>query len=98
MDYNRLIEDHPDNAQLHNNRADLYLQMHIYDEAMKGVNVALEIAPDYNIALVTKGQIYYGLGDYEQACIYFKKALTNGFGRSGLTEYLHKCEPILMDE
>ncbi len=93
-DLNRLIAKHPENSVLHNNRGDLFMLMNRLDEAMEDVNIALEIKPDYATALVTKGEIFLKLGDHEQACSFFEKALSNGFQRQRIAEYMKNCEKV----
>ena len=77
---------------LYNNRADLYLKMKEYDKAIIDINKSLEIDPDYLVAIITKGEIYYEIGDFENACKYFNLGISKGFQKERIATYLEKCK------
>jgi tetratricopeptide (TPR) repeat protein len=63
-----------------------------YDNAIKDIDKALEINPEYLVAIITKGEIYYDKGDYENACKYFNLGISKGFQKERIVTYLEKCK------
>lgn len=98
-DLNKLIDSIPNNEILYNNRGDLYnsradllMNMKRYDEAFVDVEKSLEIDPEYVTAIIIKGEIYYFKGDYGNACIFFKIALSKGAEKEKLEKYMKNCK------
>lgn len=98
-DLNKLIDNIPNNEILYNNRgymynsrADLFMNLKRYDEAFVDVEKSLEVDPEYTTAIITKGEIYYFQGDYGNACIFFKIALSKGAEKEKLDKYMKNCK------
>lgn len=94
-DLNYLIGNYRDEPILYNNRADTFMKLGKYDMAFNDVNKALALNPDYITAIVTKGEIYYFTGDYENAYKWFNMALSKGFKEERLLDYISKCKEKL---
>lgn len=98
-DMNKLIEKMPNDeilyenrANLYNNRADILMTMKRYDEAFEDIEKSLAIEPEYVTAIITKAEIYYLQGDYENACIFFKIAKSKGAPKEKLEKYMKNCK------
>lgn len=89
-DYNQLISEKPESL-LYNGRADVYLKMKKYREALTDVNKAVSIDPKFSQSYVTRALILFDTGKPKEACDSLDKAVTLGYEKAVLTEYYAKC-------
>lgn len=73
-DYTSLIEKNPDNADLYNERALLYLKNNDAEKAKDDIREALRINPNSSEYLVTRAKIYASTVEMERSLRDFKKA------------------------
>ncbi len=81
VDYDKLLLEFPDQPNLHilySNRANLYKDMDQLPKALENVNMALTLNKDYDIGFLNRAEINFKLGNKEQACSDFKKAIELG--------------------
>lgn len=74
-DYERVIELVPGNASYLNSLGWGLIQLSRYAEALPHLNEALDISPDLNFALDSRGWAHLGLGNYEAARADFERAI-----------------------
>ncbi|WP_343680494.1 tetratricopeptide repeat protein [Chryseobacterium arthrosphaerae] len=89
-DYNQLISEKPESL-LYNGRADVYLKMKKYREALTDVNKAVSIDPKFSQSYVTRALILFDTGKPKEACDNLDKAVALGYEKAVLTEYYVKC-------
>lgn len=70
-----LVRAHPDDASVHWKAAEVALQRKKFDDAMKWVGVALELAPDTAAPHVTRGRIHKAKGEMGHAKKEYARAL-----------------------
>jgi tetratricopeptide (TPR) repeat protein len=82
--YTQAIALNPEYAEAYNNRAYTYMRMQDYDSALKDLDQALRIRPDYVHALMNRGDIhnYYFEQDRKKAIADYDHILRVG-GKSG---------------
>ncbi len=74
--YRKILSDNPQNVIAANNLAWILCKnQNQYEPALKLVNSALEIAPNYVDLIDTRGVIYHQLGRFKEAIIDFEKCL-----------------------
>jgi tetratricopeptide (TPR) repeat protein len=81
QDFNALLKAFPQQADLHilhNNRANLYVQLQDYKSALEAINSGLKIKPDYDLGLLTRASIYLKMEQQTKACEDYTKALQLG--------------------
>lgn len=89
-DYNQLISEKPESL-LYNGRADVYLKMKKYKEALTDVNKAISIDPKFSQSYVTKALILFETAKPKEACGNLDKAVSLGYEKAVLGEYYAKC-------
>ncbi len=89
-DYNQLISEKPESL-LYNGRADVYLKMKKYKEALTDVNKAVSIDPKFSQSYVTKALILFDTAKPKEACGNLDKAVSLGYEKAVLGEYYTKC-------
>lgn len=80
-DYDKLLKDFPNAEDLqivYNNRAGLYYDLKEYENALIEVNKALKIKDNYDMGYLTRAEIYYKMGNKEETCANYHKALDLG--------------------
>lgn len=90
-DYNLLISEKPESL-LYNGRADVYLKLKKYKEALVDVNKAIAIDPKFSQSYVTKALVLFDSGKEKEACTNLDKAVATGYEKAVLNEYYTKCE------
>lgn len=89
-DYNRLIAEKPESL-LYNGRADVYLKMKKYKEALTDVNKAISIDAKFSQSYVTKALILFDTAKPKEACEYLDKAVGLGYEKAVLANFYAKC-------
>ncbi len=89
-DYNQLISEKPESL-LYNGRADVYLKMKKYKEALTDVNKAIAIDSKFAQSYVTKALVLFDTAKPKEACENLDKAVTLGYEKAILAEYYAKC-------
>jgi tetratricopeptide (TPR) repeat protein len=89
-DYNQLISEKPESL-LYNGRADVYLKMKKYKEALADVNKAISIDSKFAQSYVTKALVLFETAKPKEACENLDKAVTLGYEKAILAEYYTKC-------
>ena len=92
IDQTKLINLHPDEALLYNNRADTRMKLKLYDLAIQDIEQALKLDPSYSVAHVTKGEILKAMGKSNEACSSFDKAIKLGFDANKILGLLADCK------
>lgn len=80
-DYTKIFERFPNQPNLHilyNNRANLYQELDEYQKALDDINKALAINKNYDMGLLNRAGINMKLGNKEEVCKDFKKAIELG--------------------
>ena len=92
--YNALITSNPGRAKWYNGKADLEMYNNNLEEALKDINTAIELNKTYRVAYVTKSEILYKMGDYDNMCKNYNIAIILGFdiNAEGLNEIREKCK------
>lgn len=92
--FDALINEHPNDCEPYNSRADLNLKIGDYNSALIDVNSSLEIKDNYIPALLTKAEILFQLKDFHNMCINYNKAIELGFTSysNRLNEIQLKCK------
>jgi len=81
VDYEKILIAYPNQPNLHilySNRANLYKDINQLPKALESINMALTINNEYDIGFLNSADINLKLGNKEQACTDFKKALSLG--------------------
>ncbi|PWN69345.1 hypothetical protein C1631_014925 [Chryseobacterium phosphatilyticum] len=89
-DYNQLIAEKPESL-LYNGRADVYLKMKKYKEALTDANKAVSIDPKFAQSYVTKALILFDTAKTKEACGNLDKAVALGYEKAILAEYYAQC-------
>ncbi|ASE60589.1 tetratricopeptide repeat protein [Chryseobacterium indologenes] len=89
-DYNQLIAEKPESL-LYNSRAEVYLKMKKYKEALADVNKAVSIDPKFLQTYVTKALLLFDTAKPKEACENLDKAVSLGYEKAVLAEYYAKC-------
>ncbi len=89
--YDELLSEHQFDPILFNNRADVFLKMKDYENAMLDVNKAIELKKSYGNAYVTRAEIHMALGDYKKALKELQKATKLGENSSYLFDLVDEC-------
>ena len=63
----KALEVKPKNFELHNHLGSLLSKLNRIDDAEKAYNKALDLKPDYNVALNNLGNVHYGRQEYNKA-------------------------------
>lgn len=71
------------NCLLYNNRGFTYLNIRVLDKALADIQQAIAICPDEMMPLVSLGEYYYLLDQYDDALIHLNKALAFKEGSQG---------------
>ena len=90
-DYNQLLAEKPESL-IYNNRADTYLAMKKYKEALADVEKAIKLDSKFSLTYVTKAKILFESGRHSEACNALDKALEYGFQKYMIRELLKKCK------
>lgn len=90
LDYNKAIELDPNNADSYNNRADFYLQIKDFDNALKDANKSIELGGEY-FSYVTRGEIFMAMNNYIDAINDFTQAISYDPNSIETLEYRAKC-------
>lgn len=90
-DYNQLLSEKPESL-LYNGRADVYLKMKKYKEALADVNKAISIDPKFSQSYVTKAVILFDTAKEKEACASLDKAVATGYEKGALVDQFAKCK------
>lgn len=95
--HNTLIKKYPNEYLLFNNRAEVYLDLKDFSNAMKDINRALILKDRYAIGNFVKSKIYFKMNEISEACTYYNKALqygleTNDDDDDELSEIQSQCK------
>ena len=71
--YQEMAQKYPREKRVHYQIADIYQERNAWDESIKEDKIALELDPEYRMAMYHLGYTYLIIGDYENAIEYFKK-------------------------
>ncbi|KNB60176.1 tetratricopeptide repeat protein [Chryseobacterium sp. Hurlbut01] len=89
-DYNQLLSEKPESL-LYNGRADVYLKLKKYKEALADVNKAISIDGKFSQSYVTKALILFDTAKDKEACASLDKAVATGYEKGALSEQYAKC-------
>ncbi|KUJ52254.1 tetratricopeptide repeat protein [Chryseobacterium sp. JAH] len=89
-DYNQLLSEKPESL-LYNGRADVYLKLKKYKEALTDVNKAISIDPKFAQSYVTKASILFDTAKDKEACAALEKAVATGYEKGALIDQYAKC-------
>lgn len=89
-DYNQLLSEKPESL-LYNGRADVYLKLKKYKEALADVNKAISIDGKFSQSYVTKALILFDTAKDKEACANLDKAVATGYEKGALTDQYAKC-------
>ena len=89
-DYNKLLAERPESL-LYNGRAEVYVQMKKYKEALADVNKSISIDSKFSQSYVTKAAILFETAKPKEACDNLDKAIALGHEKSLLPDYAVKC-------
>ncbi|AZA83074.1 hypothetical protein C1637_20000 [Chryseobacterium lactis] len=89
-DYNQLISEKPESL-LYNGRADVFLKMKKYKEALTDINKSVSIDPKFAQAYVTKALVLFDTAKPKEACENLDKAVNLGYEKAVLESYYAKC-------
>lgn len=89
-DYNQLLSEKPESL-LYNGRADVYIKLKKYKEALADVNKAISIDPKFSQSYFTKALILFDTAKDKEACASLDKAVATGYEKGALAEYYAKC-------
>ena len=89
-DYNKLLSEKPESL-LYNGRADVYLKLKKYKEALADVNKAISIDPKFSQSYMTKALILFDTAKEKEACASLDKAVATGYEKGALTDQFAKC-------
>ena len=89
-DYNQLLSEKPESL-LYNGRADVYLKLKKYKEALTDVNKAISIDPKFAQSYVTKALILFDTAKDKEACTALDKAVATGYEKGALVDQYAKC-------
>lgn len=64
----------PRSATLRWRTASLYLELKLYVQALRHIEVAVRLAPDDPLIVAARGQTAYGLGRYDEALVWLERA------------------------
>lgn len=81
VDYEKILTAFPEQPNLHilySNRANLFKDINQLPKALESINMALTLNKDYDIGCLNRADINLKLGNKEQACTDFQKALELG--------------------
>lgn len=73
------LELSPERKEVHNNIADVYRRLRIYEKAKEHADKALEIDGTFFLAYATKAEIYADMGDNNAFFRFIEKAVEYGF-------------------
>lgn len=90
-DYTQMISEKPESL-LYNNRADVYLSMKKYKEALTDVQKAITLDPKFPLSYVTKAKILFETKQDIEACKSLNKALATGYDKVLIFDQLKKCD------
>lgn len=92
-DLDRIIAEHPEEPIPYNNRADLLVVTNgDLEQALRDVQKAIELKPDYGNAYVTRAEIALAQGRKADAKADLDKAVDVGEKKEGLAELYEKCK------
>ncbi len=89
-DYNQLLSEKPESL-LYNGRADVYIKLKKYKEALVDVNKAISIDPKFSQSYVTKALILFNTAKDKEACASLDKAVATGYEKGALADQYAKC-------
>lgn len=89
-DYNQLLTEKPESL-LYNGRADVYLKLKKYKEALADINKAISIDPRFAQSYVFKSKILFDTSKDKEACSSLEKAVILGYEKVLLPELQTKC-------
>ena len=75
VDYDKLIELDPDNADAYHERGDFYYEMDQYGKAIADYSRAIELEPRYASAYFNRAYAYGEIGEYNKAIADYSKAI-----------------------
>ena len=90
-DYTQMISEKPESL-LYNNRADVYLNMKKYKEALIDVQKAITLDPKFSLSYVTKAKILFETNKNSEGCVALNKAQSFGFDKIFTFDLLKNCE------
>ncbi len=90
-DYNKAIKIHPNYCEALSNRGEVYILTQKYSKAVQDLNKAIKLQPDYGIAYVNRGSAQLKLGNIEQCCLDYKRAMELGFNQVE-SVYIENCQ------
>lgn len=91
-DYTQMITEKPESL-LYNNRADVYLNMKKYKEALADVQKAITLDAKFPVSYVTKAKILFETNKSADGCNSLNKAVELGYEKIFIYGLLKKCEP-----
>lgn len=89
--YNEMISNHPNEALLYNNRADVYLKMKSYDQAFDDINTCIKMAKDYDNGYVTRAEIFMATGNKKKALKDLQEAVKRGNNTTHVFQLIDEC-------
>lgn len=89
-DYNQLLSEKPESL-LYNGRADVFIKLKKYKEALADVNKAISIDPKASQSYVTKATILFDTANDKEACVNLDKAVAAGYEKGALADHYAKC-------
>ncbi len=90
-DYTQMISEKPESL-LYNSRADVYLNMKKYKEALTDVQKAITLDPKFSLSYVTKAKILFETNKKTDACIALNKAISLGIEKVFVFDLMKNCE------
>lgn len=90
-DYTQMISEKPESL-LYNNRADVYVGMKKYKEALADVQKAISLDPKFSLSYVTKAKILFETNKNSEGCVSLEKAVSLGIDKIFIFDLLKNCE------
>jgi tetratricopeptide (TPR) repeat protein len=87
----QMAEEYPKEKRAHYNLGGYYRRQKLYDKAIEEFNKALELDPNYALALNELAFVYVGMEDYEKAIEYFKRGVLFAAGDANLLDSTALC-------
>lgn len=92
-DFQEILVDHPDDAILHNNIADAYLNLKLYDKGLAAADKAVQADPGYDLAYLTRAELLLAeKGNKKQALTDLNKAVSLGYDKSRIKHLFDQCK------
>jgi len=87
----QMAEEYPKEKRAHFNLGGYYKGQKLYDKAIEEFNKALELDPNYGLALNELAFVYVGMEDFEKAIEYFKRGVLVAPGDANLLDSMALC-------